>query len=407
MSFEKQPPPLLDASSQRLLAQTPLHFACYTGDGQLLDTLIGSTLLYNNNCGQAAGACVSALVSEEDIINGWTPAHWAAFYGHLSCLMKLNVSSGQGFDTPSHRSNTSPLHLCAQSGSVLCLKWLLQRGSSKNRQDFMGETALHKAAKAGNMNCSILLVNHGASVDLKNHRGLTPADLAEQSNHTSLADQLRQIPVAEDSTNITQYQSSAALFGPDNSPDTCFIKQHGLTQTGLSDPLGVPDYRPMQLGLLEEDDNFKPSYIVMNGVGIHNSFPTDSCDMEQGDSETILTDSKSDDSSMYSSLWSKKRSFDDGEEDDFHSFKRKCFVPASEKSHETRYGDACNNNIISSYAGVLAMNVEPMSDKTTTDLMKSSSPNLHQSSLMEHEASLVAQQGYDSTFMTTMSHAFH
>lgn len=90
MSFEKQPPPQLDALSQRLLAQTPLHFACYTGNGHLLDTLIGNTLLYNNHCGQAAGACVAALISEEDTVNGWTPAHWAAFYGHVSLACLYN-----------------------------------------------------------------------------------------------------------------------------------------------------------------------------------------------------------------------------------------------------------------------------------------------------------------------------
>ncbi|CAG5135570.1 unnamed protein product [Candidula unifasciata] len=399
MNFENQPPPLLDACSRRLLAQTPLHFACYTGDGHMLDTLIGNALLYNNNCGQAADACVSALVSEEDIINGWTPAHWAAFYGHLNCLVKLNVSSGLGFDTPSHRSNTSPLHLSAQSGSVLCLKWLLQRGSSKNRQDFMGETALHKAAKAGNFNCAVLLVDNGVSLDLKNHRGLTPADLAEQSNHTALAEQLRQVAVREDINNMTEYESNAD--SSDMLPGRCFLKQQGFTQAGLSGLTDLSDYIPMQLGLSKEDDSLKHSYIVMNGVEIHNSFPTDSCDMDQGDAET-MTDCKGN-NFVYNSSWNKKkRSFDAEDDDDFHSCKRKCYVPAAEKSHENRYGDACNNNIISSYAGVLAMNVEPPLHKTTT-----ASPVLQQSSLMEHEASVVAQQGYDSTFMNTLSHAFH
>lgn len=84
MNFEKQSPLLLDEVSQQILMQTPLHYACYIGDGHLLDTLIGRALLYNNNNGDASFACVGAMISEEDSLNGWTPAHWAAYYGQVS-----------------------------------------------------------------------------------------------------------------------------------------------------------------------------------------------------------------------------------------------------------------------------------------------------------------------------------
>uniref|UniRef100_A0A0B7B892 Uncharacterized protein n=2 Tax=Arion vulgaris TaxID=1028688 RepID=A0A0B7B892_9EUPU len=393
MSFERESPPLLDALSQRLLAQTPLHFACYAGDGHLLDTLIGNTLLYNNNCEQAADSCLAALISEEDTLNGWTPAHWAACYGRLSCLMKLNIRPNLGFDTPSHHSNTSPLHLSAHAGSVLCLKWLLQCGSSTDRQDFLGETALHKAAKAGNMDCAMMLVSHGASLDLKNHRGLTPTDLAEQSNHNVLADHLRQA-----TKEATQCSGSASPSGSISSS----------TMTNLfSDPSYTSDMPMMS----KEDENSRQSYIFMNGEVIHNSFSTESCDMEQADTEIIQT--SSDQSFTPASSWSKKRSFDDIEDDSLHSYKRLCSVAASQKSQDGRYGDACNNNIISSYSAVLAMQIDPVSHKTSAypieGANKPAGSTVHQSSMMEHEASVVAQHGYDmaTTAMNTISHAFH
>ena len=84
MKFEGQCPPVMDNASQAMLAQTPLHYACYIGDGHMIDTLIGRALLHNNNDGDAMEACVGVMVSEEDAVNGWTPAHWAACYGQVS-----------------------------------------------------------------------------------------------------------------------------------------------------------------------------------------------------------------------------------------------------------------------------------------------------------------------------------
>ncbi|KAI8761517.1 ankyrin repeat domain-containing protein 10 [Biomphalaria glabrata] len=383
MNFETQPPLPLDSISQQILAQTPLHYACYLGDGHLLDTLIGRALLYNNNSGEATAACVGALISEEDSLNGWTPAHWAAFYGQLSCLMKLNVKPNIGFDTPSHRSNTSPLHLAAQSGAVLCLKWLLQCGASRNKQDFMGETPLHKAAKAGNTDCVAILVNHGASLDLKNHRGFTPGELAQQSNHLALAQYLKK---------TMEHAEHERSPGPNWNAHTQDPTQQGSAAYNMSFPS-------------REHESRLYSHILMNGERISNDFTASSVDMEEGEVDMAEVCSPADNSTdrMFSGV---KRCVDDLDDFDTHVNKRRCFVPSSQKSPEERYGDAYNNNIISSYQSVLAVRAEPVKDtvyNAGSQLRTPGSPVTPQSSMMEHQASVAAQKGYER-FVTS---AFH
>ena len=91
MNFEKKPPGALDMINQKLLSQTPLHYACYSGDKELLEKLLSDARAYNNNNGDAALSCLMNLISEEDCVNGWTPAHWAAMYGQVCCLCKIFI----------------------------------------------------------------------------------------------------------------------------------------------------------------------------------------------------------------------------------------------------------------------------------------------------------------------------
>ncbi|KAH9513972.1 hypothetical protein Btru_031870 [Bulinus truncatus] len=360
------------------------------GDGHLLDTLIGRVLLYNNNSGEASAACVGALISEEDSLNGWTPAHWAAFYGQLSCLMKLHVKPYIGFDTPTHRSNTSPLHLAAQSGAVLCLKWLLQCGASRNKQDFMGDTPLHKAARAGNSDCVAILVSHGASLDMKNYRGLNPSELADQSNHSALAQYLKRAMEHAEHTDLHErslMQNSSALAPHVNSQN-------------------VPHFKFTDLHFpFKEEQNKLYSHILMNGERISNSYSADSVEMEEDEVDMTDVSSSIVSGAADKSFGGTKRSVEDEEDVDSHLHKRRCFVPSSQKSYKERYGDAYNNNIISSYNAILAVRAEPVESGNNTGLSSNSSgsPISPQSSVMEHQASVAAQQGYDRCFTS----AFH
>ncbi|CAD5114240.1 DgyrCDS3382 [Dimorphilus gyrociliatus] len=133
--------------------------------------------------------CLSALLRRgengvyiEDDINGWTPVHYASFYGQLECLMILH-SHGTHHDSPTIRLRQTPAHMASLSGKISCLKWLLGLGIAINREDYLSETVLHKVARGGNTECAMFLISQGADRSLRNSAGLTPAELAANMNH--------------------------------------------------------------------------------------------------------------------------------------------------------------------------------------------------------------------------------
>ncbi|ESO93905.1 hypothetical protein LOTGIDRAFT_74847, partial [Lottia gigantea] len=155
--------------------QYPLHKACRDGDQETLSSL----LLLNQHD-----------LYEEDGFYGWTPAHWAGYFGKLSCLMKL-TEHGLNCDCATVRFNQAPLHVAALGGNSHCLKWLLHCGASLNRQDYLGDTPLHKAARAGSMECISLLVAQNAALDIRNYNGQTASEVAANSSHNHCSEYLQ------------------------------------------------------------------------------------------------------------------------------------------------------------------------------------------------------------------------
>ncbi|XP_061183630.1 ankyrin repeat domain-containing protein 10-like isoform X2 [Saccostrea echinata] len=149
----------------------PLHQACRNGDLEKL-----SILLSGGN----------AEFYEEDSFYGWSPLHWAANFGKLTCLIRL-VQNGANCDVPTERTNITPSHVAAESGKGHCLSWLLQNHALINRQDYLGDTPTHKAAKKGHMECVSLLVSQGASLCLLNHSHCTPSQAAAENGHLECA----------------------------------------------------------------------------------------------------------------------------------------------------------------------------------------------------------------------------
>ncbi|XP_052796617.1 inversin-B-like isoform X2 [Mya arenaria] len=149
----------------------PIHRACRDGDIDHLTSLLsaGEVDLY-----------------EEDDFYGWTPIHWAAYFGKLQCLMRL-LEHGASCDGATERLNQTPAHIAAYGGHCHCLKWLLHCGATVNRQDYMGETPIHKAARTGSMECVSLLVSQGAKLSLRNHSGNTPSQVAASVGFTECA----------------------------------------------------------------------------------------------------------------------------------------------------------------------------------------------------------------------------
>ncbi|CAH1778462.1 unnamed protein product [Owenia fusiformis] len=154
-------------SEELLKSHFPIHRACRDGD---LENL--SLLLIEAQHG----------IYVEDSFYGWTPAHWAAYFGKLNCLMRL-LEHGVNCDATTVRFNQSPAHIAAFGGHSHCLKWLLHCGAKLSKQDYLGETPLHKAARTGSLECVSLLTSHGATLDVKNNNGHTPSQVSKNCGY--------------------------------------------------------------------------------------------------------------------------------------------------------------------------------------------------------------------------------
>ncbi|XP_063872115.1 serine/threonine-protein phosphatase 6 regulatory ankyrin repeat subunit B-like isoform X3 [Scylla paramamosain] len=167
-------------SETALAKNFPLHRACRDGDVAALTALLQQDATHRH-------------LTLEDTYYGWTPTHWAAYFGKLECLKVLVKSSGSvhaGMTTS--RFTQTPAHIAAFAGHPHCLLWLLQTGLNVNTQDYLGETSLHKAARTGSMECVTVLLGSKVQIGILNNNGQTAAQLANACGYSDLANYLLQ-----------------------------------------------------------------------------------------------------------------------------------------------------------------------------------------------------------------------
>ncbi|XP_042223056.1 ankyrin repeat domain-containing protein 10-like isoform X2 [Homarus americanus] len=171
-------------SENTLSKNFPLHRACRDGDVESL------TLLLQQEAARSH-------ITVEDTYYGWTPTHWAAYFGKLECLRVLVSGVGSGVAVhpgmTTSRFTQTPAHIAAFAGHPHCLQWLLHTGVDPNAQDYLGETSLHKAARTGSTECVDLLVANRAKIGNRNNNGQTAAQLANACSYTALANHLLQL----------------------------------------------------------------------------------------------------------------------------------------------------------------------------------------------------------------------
>ena len=102
--------------------------------------------------------------------------------GAALAMAKLLVEAGMDPNGPQDPQSIPPIIMAAFRGNVKLVEYLLAQPKIEvDKRDIDGQTALLVAAKKGNARIVDLLLEAGADPTLKNERGETPEDKAQQN----------------------------------------------------------------------------------------------------------------------------------------------------------------------------------------------------------------------------------
>jgi cytohesin len=134
-----------------------------------------------------------ADVNAKDDAFGTTPLHRAAYYGHKEIVVLLIAAETDV--NPKNVLGTTPLHQAAARGHKEVVELLIAADADVNAKKKDGWTPLHSAAFSGRKEIAELLIANGVDVNAKVasslHKGKTPLDAANETNHPETADLLR------------------------------------------------------------------------------------------------------------------------------------------------------------------------------------------------------------------------
>ena len=136
--------------------------AAALGDCDRLSELLG-----------AAPGCVS-----QRSMDGFTPLHFAAFFGHPEAARKLLAAGADANALAENASKLRPLHSACAAGVVELVALLLEHKPDVNAVQAGGYTPLHAAAKSGDVEITRLLLAAGADAFAATDDGKTSRDLA-------------------------------------------------------------------------------------------------------------------------------------------------------------------------------------------------------------------------------------
>lgn len=160
------------AQGRNMRGPTALHVAAAAGRLENVETLLefGAKTDYVDGAGQTA-------------------LHAAAYHDVTGKIVAVLVAAGAKVDAQDELCRDTPLHKAIKRGMVDNVKHLMHSKANPNIQDAQSDTPLHKAAAT----CFDLfvwtkLMRGGGRPDMKNRNGLTPMNIASNSdNHTATA----------------------------------------------------------------------------------------------------------------------------------------------------------------------------------------------------------------------------
>jgi len=151
----------------------PLHIACRWGHRRLLSNLLPKV----DNINKPAKG-------------GWHILHRCAQNGD-DRILEVMTASDLNVNAVNDRGDT-PLLLACRHGHYRLVVALVSRGAETNKVNPQsGRSPLHEVAYLGHRALAECLLLNGSRVDSRDRAGLTPAELAQQAEHTAMVQQLQ------------------------------------------------------------------------------------------------------------------------------------------------------------------------------------------------------------------------
>uniref|UniRef100_A0A671NGT5 Serine/threonine-protein phosphatase 6 regulatory ankyrin repeat subunit B-like n=1 Tax=Sinocyclocheilus anshuiensis TaxID=1608454 RepID=A0A671NGT5_9TELE len=175
--------------------RTAIHLAAARGHASWLSELLNI-------------ACSEPPIPPLQDNQGYTPLHWACYYGHEGCVeVLLEQRDFRHFDG----NPFTPLHCAVVNDQETCANLLLEAMGSKivTCKDSKGRTPLHAAAFAGHIDCVQLLLAHSASVDDVDQSGLSALIMAAEKGRVEVLEAL--LTSANVNLNLTDQKGNTAL----------------------------------------------------------------------------------------------------------------------------------------------------------------------------------------------------